>query len=125
MPFFIRLRQVDAVALPQPEDFPRLVAPSIAGTMPENWVHDHLHSGRAIVLVDGVDEVPAVMRAGVQRWLRDLVSSYPAAIYVVSSRPNAIQEGWMASESFHEADLQPMDMNNIRVFVDHWHRAVQ
>ena len=125
VPFFIRLRQVTDYDLPAPEDFPRLVVPAIAGKMPEQWVHAQLDSGRAIVLVDGVDEVPATQRGAVQNWLRQLVKNYPDARYIVSSRPHAIDEGWMAQEGFDEAELQPMERTNIEVFVDHWHAAVR
>jgi NACHT domain/Leucine Rich repeats (2 copies) len=43
LPFYIRLRQCIQSGLPRPEDFPRLVAPAIAGTMPEQWVHTMLN----------------------------------------------------------------------------------
>lgn len=57
VPFFVRLRQFASAPLPAPETFPRLIAPSIADKMPHGWVHEQLEKGRAIVLVDGVDEV--------------------------------------------------------------------
>src|SRR6266702_4638514 len=57
IPFYIRLRHCVLSGLPRPEAFPELVAPAISGTMPKGWVHMALELGRAIVLIDGVDEV--------------------------------------------------------------------
>lgn len=36
-----------------------LVSPNLAGTMPDAWVHRQLKSGRALLLADGLDAVPA------------------------------------------------------------------
>jgi hypothetical protein len=48
IPFFIRLRQYVESGLPAPEDWPRLIAPAIADTMLDHWVHHQLTSGRAV-----------------------------------------------------------------------------
>ena len=62
IPFYIRLRHYAQTRLPRPEAFPDFAAPAIVGTMPEQWVHHVLRSDRAIVLVDGVDEIPTSQR---------------------------------------------------------------
>lgn len=124
VPFFIRLRQCTDTELPSPENFPRLVAPSVSGEMPLGWVHDQLRSGRAIVLIDGVDEVPEQQREKVRLWLKELIDVFPKSRYVVTSRPHAVRQGWVASEGFLEAELQPMEIPDIDSFIDHWHNAV-
>jgi hypothetical protein len=126
IPFFIRLRQCAESGLPTPKDFPGLIAPAIADTMSDRqWVHDQLQAGRALVLVDGVDEVPVLQRQDVHTWLKDLVETYPEARFIVTSRPHAVAEGWMQQEGFEEAELQPMDLASIHAFIDHWHAAVR
>src|SRR3989454_10771983 len=57
LPFYVRLRQYVRSDLPRPELFIEFSAPAIADTMPKGWVHTALRSGRALVLVDGVDEL--------------------------------------------------------------------
>ncbi|WIX76541.1 NACHT domain-containing protein [Amycolatopsis carbonis] len=57
VPFFVPLREFADRGLPQPEDFVRVTAPALAGEKPARWVSELLRSGRAMVLVDGVDEV--------------------------------------------------------------------
>ena len=124
IPFFVRLRQFAETQLPAPEDFPGLVALTIAGTMPKGWAHRQLETGRALVLIDGVDEVAESQRPMVRDWLRDLVKTYDNARFIVTSRPHAIESGWMWQERFVETELQPMEIGDIHSFIGHWHRAV-
>lgn len=125
VPFYIRLRQCVLSGLPKPEAFPELVAPAIANTMPRGWVHMILELGRAIVLVDGLDEVPALRREDVRTWLKELVETYSQSRFIVTSRPHAVEEGWLDRENFYDAELMPMRLADIYSFVDHWHSAVR
>ncbi len=125
IPFYIRLRHYSQSRLPKPEAFIDFAAPAIAGTMPEKWVHHILRSGRAIVLIDGVDEVSASQREEVQAWLRDLVGTYKEVSFIVTSRPHAIEEGWMNHESFSDSMLQEMELADIFLFINHWHEALK
>jgi len=77
VPFVIRLREYADKELPNPEDFPKSVASVIAGTMPQDWAHRHLKSGRAVVLIDGVDEVPEKRREAVKTWIGDIINDAP------------------------------------------------
>jgi len=124
-PFFIRLRQCVETGLPAPQDFPRFVSPALAGAMPSHWAHYQLNSGRAIVLIDGLDELGELKRADVRDWVRDLVGNYPCARFIISSRPHAVEENWLAKEGFTEAELLPMELPDIYSFIEHWHNAVR
>ena len=123
IPFYIRLRHYAHSKLPGPEAFLDFAAPIIAGTMPERWIHTILGSGRAIILIDGVDEVSASQREEVHTWLRDLVETYNKAVFIVTSRP--CHRRWMNHEEFREAELQPLGLADIYSFIDHWHNAVR
>jgi F0F1-type ATP synthase membrane subunit b/b' len=124
IPFVIRLRQFSSSPFPPPEAFTTLVTPTVAGTMPRGWVHQKLKSGNAVVMVDGVDEVIEARREEVHRWIKDLTDTFPEIRLIVTSRPHAVDEGWLEGDGFGEADLQPMDTTGIENFIDHWHRAV-
>ena len=124
-PFFIRLRQCIENGLPAPQDFIQMIVPSIADLMPKAWVHDRLMSGKAIVLIDGLDEVSQSKREEVRNWLRELIGNFPDARYMLSSRPPAASEGWLMPEGFQDGILQPMTLQDIFDFVDHWHAAVR
>jgi Leucine-rich repeat (LRR) protein len=125
VPFFIQLRRFTPGALPQPREFLRHVADPIAETAPDDWVPRLLSSGRAIVLVDGVDEVPEAGRRRVKDWLEGLTIAYPQARFVVTSRPVAVSDEWLDDDDFAVLDLQPMAMSDIEEFVVHWHLAVR
>lgn len=127
MPFLISLRQyvredTSAVEFPEPKDFPKAIAVGATEGMPPNWVADHLRAG-AIVLVDGLDEVPeGKIRKRAIEWLNDIILHYPESRYVVTSRPAAV-DNW-ADDSFTVAELQPMTTQDIRVFIHNWHSAM-
>ncbi len=125
IPFLIRLRYFVDTKLPRPEDFLSYAADAIEADMPKGWVRKYLMSGQALLLVDGVDEVSRQRRNEVRTWLKDLVKSFDKAQFVVTSRPEAIDEGWMYQERFVEATLRPMDLDDTYTFLDHWHNAVR
>jgi predicted NACHT family NTPase len=123
VPFVIRLRDFDDRNLPRPGEFARVVAPNIEGE-PDYWSHRVLESGRAIVLIDGLDEAAENRRAVVREWLQDLLLQYPQAQYLVTTRPYAVKEGWLDSDGFLDATLQEMTTEDVARFVAHWHQAV-
>lgn len=125
VPFFVRLRRYAAEPLPSPEQFLAEVGRHVAEEMPDGWVHEKLRSGRAVVLVDGVDELPEQRRAEARSWLRELIAVFPSARYVVTSRPAAVAPTWLRSEEFLVADLQPMTGRDVRIFVHQWHEAMR
>ncbi len=92
--------------------------------MPQGWVHEKLTSGEALVLVDGIDEIPVAQRRRVKEWLEGLTSAFPGATYWITSRPPAVSaDGWMDDSQFSITDLQPMTVSDIYAFVDHWYAA--
>ena len=125
VPFYIRLRHYAQKELPRPEAFPEFAAPAIIGTMPPKWVHTILKGGKAIILIDGVDELSHTQRDNVYIWLKDLVETYKNCTFIVTSRPHAIEDGWMSHEVFNELTLQEMSLSDIHSFIDHWHNAVK
>ena len=124
VPFFIRLRDFVDAPLPTAQELPKATASAILEAMPENWAFNQLQSGRAIVLIDGVDEVPKSKRTQVHQWLCDLVGTHSQARFVVTSRPHAIPEDWLQNEDFHDATLLPIRNTDIDNFINHWHDAV-
>jgi hypothetical protein len=124
VPFFIRLRRCLHTGFPSPEKFPGLVSASLSDSVPTGWVRAQMRTGRAIVLIDGVDEVPQSHRGRLREWIEDLVGEYPEARYVLTSRPHAIDEGWLGTSGFCAAELLPMGPADIDAFIDHWHEAV-
>ena len=123
VPFVIRLRDFDDRDLPRPSEFARVVAPTIDGE-PDGWSHRILNSGRAAVLIDGLDEAAENRRERVREWLQDLLLQYPKVRYLVTTRPYAVEEGWLDADKFLDATLQEMTTDDVARFVRHWHQAV-
>ena len=96
----------------------------MAQEMPGGWVHGLLRDGRALVLIDGVDEMPEGQREHVRSWLGGLIGDFPNARYVVTSRPTAIAEGWLEEFGFAASELQPMSTTDVTEFIRQWHKAM-
>lgn len=125
VPFFVKLRSYAGQNLPEPSQFLDEVASSIAGHMPEAWVDRQLRSGRALLLVDGLDELAEAQRPRVRRWLRQLLAGYGRIRVVVTSRPGAASADWLVAEDFSSASLKRMTPSDIRSFIGQWHDAVR
>ncbi|MFE4528413.1 NACHT domain-containing protein [Streptomyces anulatus] len=126
VPFVLRLRAFTALdVLPAPADFLRASGVPLHGSAPPGWADRLLQQGRALVLVDGVDEVPDRLRKRTERWLRDLIAAYPRARYVVTTRPSAVPETWLSSSGFEPHSLLAMSQEDVRAFIEHWHRAAR
>lgn len=125
IPFMIRLREFTKEPLPSPNEFVKHNAPIIAEQSPDGWVQTLLQKGRAIILIDGVDEIPENLRQQTKEWVEDLVNAYPSANFIVTSRPYAVTDGWLNFIDFTIAELQDMDLPTINEFVSRWHIAVR
>ncbi|WP_431869346.1 NACHT domain-containing protein [Nocardiopsis eucommiae] len=123
-PFLVKLRSHARGDLPGPERFLEGTADPLADLMPRGWVHRRLRSGRALLLVDGVDELSTAQRRKVPNWLRDLLSAYPGMRVIVTSRPAAASARWLSSEGFGTAHLEPMGPSDLRELIRQWHRAM-
>ncbi|WP_442818488.1 NACHT domain-containing protein [Streptomyces sp. NBC_01320] len=124
VPFVLRLRSFNTPeGLPMPEDF--LTVSGVPLRAPRGWVEELLARGRALVLVDGVDEVPPRLRNRTEQWLKSLITAFPQTRYVVTTRPSAVPEDWLAAQGFTVHTLQPMERDDVRGFIRHWHDAVR
>ena len=125
VPFLVTLRRYTEGDLPRPERLldQERAADMVAGLMPDAWSHRVLESGRALLLVDGVDELAGGQRARVRDWLRRLVSAYPRARVVVTSRPTAAAARWLQAEGFAPVTLDRMSRSDVTAFVTRWHQA--
>jgi hypothetical protein len=124
VPFVLPLRTVARRdRLPAPAGF--LGAVDVPMTAPDGWAEQVLREGRGLVLVDGLDEIDERARERVGDWLRGLLAAYPGNRWLVTSRPSAVADSWLADEGFTELTLSPMNRADVRAFVARWHDAVR
>ncbi|MEI5098548.1 NACHT domain-containing protein [Streptomyces sp. PmtG] len=125
VPYVLPLRTLTrhGQRLPAPRDFLASVGCPLAGEQPDGWEARVLRARRALLLVDGIDEVPDPERARTRAWLADLMDAYPGNRWLVTSRPSAVREDWLADEDFTELTLAPMSGTDVAAFVRRWHAA--
>ncbi|MFI0238103.1 NACHT domain-containing protein [Streptomyces sp. NPDC016845] len=124
VPYVLPLRTLArAPRLPSPADF--LAGTDCPHTPPEGWAERVLADGRALVMVDGLDEVPAADRLRVRDWLLALVRGYPGNRWLLTARPTAVRPEWLADGGFAELALAPMDGPRVSAFVRRWHTAAR
>ncbi|TDD81518.1 NACHT domain-containing protein [Actinomadura rubrisoli] len=125
VPFLIKLRSYAGGPLPRPEEFLDGAAGPLAGLMPRGWAYRRLLSGRVLLLVDGVDEVPDAERHAVRNWLQGIIQEYPSIQVIVTSRPAAAGSDWLRAEGFATAFLEQLAPSDLRALIQHWHNAVR
>ncbi|MEC4016865.1 NACHT domain-containing protein [Streptomyces sp. H27-D2] len=125
VPFVIPLRTVtrNGGDLPTPGEFLAAVGCPVAGAQPPGWADQVLAAGRGLLLIDGIDEIPDQDRERTRRWLRDLVEAFPGNLWLVTSRPSAVREDWLAADGFTELSLSPMSRDDVAAFIQRWHTA--
>ncbi|MFI0936684.1 NACHT domain-containing protein [Streptomyces sp. NPDC021019] len=124
VPFVVPLRTLRArgATLPSPAELSGAAGLVVDGA-PEGWAGRVLESGRALLLVDGLDEVPPEEREQTHAWLTQLLTRYSDTRCVATVRPLAVEPDWLRSEGFAELRLLPMSNEDIQAFVASWHRA--
>ncbi|MET9965764.1 NACHT domain-containing protein [Streptomyces sp. NPDC006356] len=90
---------------------------------PEGWTDTLLARGRAVVLIDGLDEVPAGQRDHLRTSLVALARCYPHNRYIATTRPLDVPNGWLAAGDFVELSFTSLDRRRsllvMKAGVDH------
>ncbi|MFE2300722.1 NACHT domain-containing protein [Streptomyces sp. NPDC059445] len=127
IPFVLPLRTLvrRPDGLPAPDAFLSAVRIPFHATQPDGWSDRVLRHGRALLLVDGLDEIPERDREHTRRWLRELLDAYPGNQWLVTSRPSAVREDWLTPDGFTELVLSPMTGDDVAAFIRRWHAAAR
>ena len=124
LPLFLRLRDLEAAALPESGLGCFLSSLNHLGAPPPGFVERALERGRCLILLDGVDEVEPESRAALKRTIERICRDYPSRNYfVVTTRPEAAEEGWLADLDFTEAAVEPLTSAQKELLIDKWHEA--
>jgi hypothetical protein len=130
VPFFVSLRHFPSSDLPQrPGELVAELAPMLSGEKLDEWAAHLFSSGRAMLLVDGLDELVADRRAAVMRWLERFVRTYPEARYVVSTRPSAVDDNWFVDGpnrlGLIRFELLSLSTSGLERLIQCWYRAAR
>ncbi|MFE0425226.1 NACHT domain-containing protein [Streptomyces sp. NPDC058953] len=126
IPFVVPMRSVRAhgSGFPAPDALAH-AADLPVGRAPDGWAERALEAGRALLLVDGLDELPQGDRDRARGWLTRLLARYPDTRCLATVRPGAVEKDWLTAEGFGDLLLLPMSDEDIAAFVAAWHRAAK
>jgi energy-coupling factor transporter ATP-binding protein EcfA2 len=93
--------------------------------MPAAFFDDWLNAGRAVVLLDGLDEVADPgLRRRVSRLVDAFSRAYPDCRYVVTSRIVGYIDASQLTEGYATTTVRDFAMDDVRMFLMQWHRLV-
>ncbi|WP_300932707.1 NACHT domain-containing protein [Prosthecobacter sp.] len=122
IPILIRLRDCPDGKLPPTPDLPKFLGKHLPSA-PQDWMTNIFENGRALVLLDGVDEVNRDKRLALATEIEELINTYPNCSYVITTRPGAVENGWLEQLDFVEARVEPMARRDRAEFIDKWYRS--
>ncbi|TYQ31393.1 GUN4 domain-containing protein [Pseudanabaena sp. UWO310] len=89
--------------------------------VPSNWALNILRRGDALVMFDGFDEVPPAERAKVSSWLSDAMRQYPESVFILTSRPTAYKEDYVARKPTASFWIKDFNQEQRKKFVVQWY----
>jgi len=89
--------------------------------VPPSWVQNLLRRGEALVMFDGFDEVPPVERVKVSEWISGEMQKYHEAVFIVTSRPTAFREDYVARKPTASFWIQDFTQEQRKQFVEQWY----
>jgi hypothetical protein len=122
IPFIIRLR--DTGQMPGIDDWATGCTKTF-GAPPAGWVKQVLKEGRGLVMIDGVDEIAAFDRTACARTIGQLAATYPQSAFIVTSRPAAVGDGWLAEHGFGDAEINGLAGIDQEELIEKWFTAVK
>ncbi len=123
LPVLLRLRDCSDGRLPSPDDLPKVVAREV-GNAPHAWLRMKLDAGHALLLIDGIDEVPEAARRRLHNDLNQYAIAYPKTLVIVTTRPAAVLEGYWERSFSHRLSVREMSRDDITAFISQWHDAL-
>lgn len=93
--------------------------------LPPNFFDSYLNSGKAVILLDGLDEVANLeLRRRVSRLVEAFVSVYPDCRYIVSSRVIGYSGTSRLGENFNSTTILDFTLDDVEKFIKNWHLAI-
>ncbi|SEP63465.1 NACHT domain-containing protein [Streptomyces sp. yr375] len=136
VPFLIRLRDMyaprwkqeegrDGVP-PAPEEFLRFNRMATGAPPPDGWLRRVLEQNRALLLVDGLDEVLESHRDGVLNWVNKLLRDFRDLPVIVTGRPEALLR-WSPPTKLGFVELKLLELNKDQraQLIHKWHAAAK
>ncbi|MBE9129361.1 HEAT repeat domain-containing protein [Coleofasciculus sp. LEGE 07081] len=90
--------------------------------LPEGFFEYWLADGRALILLDGLDEVAEESkRYEVVQRIENFLGQYSQNRAIITSRPAGYKRDFFKTEEFPHYELQPFDDDKIEEFINRWY----
>ena len=135
LPILLQLRQIGAYLRKRPDegtdghgvllDFLLTSLKNERIELPKDFFDEWLHAGRALVLLDGLDEVAdPVLRQRVSRLVELFTGAYPECRYVVTSRIVGYVGAARLGVGFVTTTVRDFSLADVARFLLNWHRLI-
>jgi HEAT repeat protein len=92
--------------------------------LPKGFFEHWLNNGRALILLDGLDEVAEESkRYHLVQCIENFLGQYPQNRAIITSRPAGYKRDFFRTEEFPHYELQPFDDGKIEEFCDRWYTS--
>ncbi|MDJ0904135.1 MAG: HEAT repeat domain-containing protein [Xenococcus sp. MO_188.B8] len=96
----------------------------VINKLPEDFFEHWLKQGKALILLDGIDEVVETgKREKVVERINLFLNQYNQNIAIVTSRPSGYKRHFFSTAEFPHYQLQPFDDDKIKTFIDYWYKS--
>lgn len=119
IPIVIGLRSVEWPLNLQ--DVVNKITGGFGNNCPEGWILELLKKKRAILLFDGLDEIPQSRREETYSFIENLVEQY-SQIKVLLTARNSVNDYIDCYSAYYE--IVPMKIESIKKFILYWHRSI-
>ncbi len=93
-------------------------------SLPDGFFEHWLETGRALILLDGLDEIVDEGKRGkIVKKIENFVSNYEQNRVIITSRPAGYRRDFFDAETFPHYWLQPFDDNQINEFIENWYNS--
>lgn len=120
IPIVIELRNITQWPLNIHEILEK-IAKNLGQKYENEWGNKIFEDNRAILLIDGLDEIPEEKREKTYEFIEELLYKYKEIKVMVTAR-NSVNNCLQCKCKVYE--IQPMKMCNIKEFILYWHQAV-
>ncbi|NET68352.1 MAG: NACHT domain-containing protein [Moorea sp. SIO1G6] len=126
LPILIRIR--DVVSNPDQKliDYARMFAENKMSvkSLPVGFFDHYLSDGRALILLDGLDEVADdYKRNEIVTSIKSFLSNFNRNPAIITSRPAGYRPDFFRTDDFPHYQIEPFDDQNISDFLNNWYRS--
>ncbi|NEO38230.1 MAG: NACHT domain-containing protein [Moorea sp. SIOASIH] len=126
LPILIRIRDLARHPDKSLIDYARMFAEKTMAVkpLPEGFFDHWLSDGRALILLDGLDEVAEdAKRYDVVRRINSFLGQFDRNRAIITSRPAGYRRDFFRTEDFPHYQIEPFDDQKISTFIDNWYNS--